>query len=141
VIPDGSNASASACTYEALQAGHDIVYQGVLQAGNFRGKSDFLVRVDGPSALGDFHYEVWDTKLARKPKPYFIVQLCCYAEMLQSVQGVAPETVRVVLGDKETKSFRTGDYAYFYRSLKNRFLSIKLPLILTIRLSKSITLS
>jgi hypothetical protein len=27
-------------------------------------------------------YQVWDTKLARAPKPYYAVQLCCYSEML-----------------------------------------------------------
>ena len=54
------------------------------------GYPDFLVRVASPSDLGAWSYEPWDTKLARHTKPYFLVQLCCYAEMLESAQGVRP---------------------------------------------------
>ena len=80
------------------------------------------MRVDGPSILGSYHYEVWDTKLARKPKPYFIIQLCCYAEMLEGIQGRLPSELQVVLGTKERRRFRTEDYFYYYRQLKLAFL-------------------
>jgi len=61
----------------------------------FRGYADFLKR-DGAGDGGQPLYEVWDTKLARKTKPYYLVQLCCYAEMLASIQGVLPPKVRVL---------------------------------------------
>ena len=32
---------------------------------DWRGKADFLVRTDAPSALGGWSYEAWDSKLAR----------------------------------------------------------------------------
>jgi predicted RecB family nuclease len=86
--------------------------------------SRFLVRVDGPSALGAWSYEPWDTKLARHPKPYFLVQLCCYAEMLERVQGVRPRALQVVLGGAELipTPFRTEDFFYYYRAVKETFL-------------------
>jgi uncharacterized protein len=111
-----------AATIHAMKAGREIIYQGALESGGFAGIADFLVRVDGTSALGNYLYEVWDTKLARKPKPYFIIQLCCYAEMLASIQERLQPEVQVVLGTKEQRRFRTEDYFYYYRQLKLAFL-------------------
>ncbi|MBX9687854.1 MAG: TM0106 family RecB-like putative nuclease [Candidatus Obscuribacterales bacterium] len=112
-------------TINAMKAGREIIYQGYLLKEPFAGLSDFLVRRAGKSALGDFHYEVWDSKLAKKPKPYFLVQLCCYAEMIAEIQGLRPDSVAIVLGSKEKMKFRTEDYYYYYRSLKERFLAFQ----------------
>jgi len=111
-----------AATLAAMQEGREVLYQGNLRQEPFEGFPDFLVRVDSSSALGEFHYEVWDTKLARKPKPYFLVQLCCYAEMLESIQKRRCEMVRVVLGSGDVSSHRTDDAFYFYLALKEAFL-------------------
>jgi predicted RecB family nuclease len=110
-------------TLAAMREGHEIIYQGQLLSPPFAGIADFLARVDGASSLGDYHYEVWDAKLARRAKPYFLVQLCAYAEMLEAIQGCRPEQVRVVLGTGETKSFRCDDFFYYYQTLKRAFLN------------------
>jgi uncharacterized protein len=112
-------------TLQALHDGRGIIYQGVLDYGNFGGRFDFLHRVNKPSELGGWQYEVWDTKLARKAKPYFIVQLCCYAEMLCVIQGCLPEYIAVVLGDKSIDRYRTEDYFYFYSQLKREFIDFQ----------------
>ncbi len=109
-------------TVAAMRSGIEYIYQGELRNGNFAGRSDFLQRAIGKSDLGDYHYQLWDTKLSRKPKPYFLIQLCCYAELLENVQGVLPEVVGIVLGDGQKKTFRTLDYLYYYRQLKETFL-------------------
>lgn len=114
----------SRATTAAMAAGREIIYQGELRRDQFAGFPDFLVRVDGESSLGPWHYEVWDTKLARNPKPYFLVQLCCYAEMLEAYQSRRPQQVQVVLGNKEWRRFRTDDYYFFYRALKASFLDL-----------------
>ncbi len=120
---DGScSEEARLATIKALQDGREIVFQGFLSHGPFAGKSDFLCRVDGRSLLGDFHYEVWDTKLAKKAKPYFIVQLCCYAEMLESIQGRLPYSVQVILGNCERRQFLVQDYFHQVRQLKASFI-------------------
>jgi len=116
-IPDAVNA-----TLAAMHSGADIIYQAALALSPFRGQADFLVKVTGESSLGDFHYEIWDTKLAKTVKPDFIVQLCCYAEMLETLQGRRPEHIVVVLGDGEQKRLRTNDYFYYYQNLKHGFL-------------------
>ncbi|MDA1323455.1 MAG: TM0106 family RecB-like putative nuclease [Proteobacteria bacterium] len=109
-------------TREAMADGADIIAQAYLQLYNFGGMADFLVKISGASRLGDFHYEVWDTKLSKKMKPYFAIQLCCYAEMLESEQGVRPQNVAIVLGNNEITPLRVQDYFGYYSALKASFL-------------------
>jgi len=85
-------------TLAAMRAGHDVIYQGALRHGEFAGYSDFLHRVETPSRLGAWSYDVADTKLARSPKPYFLLQLCAYAKMLEHLQGVRPERLAAERG-------------------------------------------
>ena len=66
----------------------------------WRGHADFLVRRDDrPSSLGSWSYDVADTKLARRVKAAALVQMCVYADLLERVQGIPPETISVVTGD------------------------------------------
>jgi len=109
-------------TLAFMREGREIIYQARLESEPFAGYSDFLVRVDGDSELGPYHYEVWDTKLARSLKPYFAVQLCCYAEMLKAMQGVLPAQVGIILGNGQRERLRTLDYWYYYVVLKRAFL-------------------
>ena len=112
-------------TVAAMKAGAEVIYQGVLFDGvRWRGHSDFLRRVESPSALGPFSYEVADTKLARRVKPYFLLQLCFYSELVETIQGRAPEWMHVVLGTHESQAFRVAELAAYYRSVKRRFEAV-----------------
>src|SRR6267143_1950022 len=91
-------ADAVSRTVEAIRDCADVVYQATFQDGPWRGRADFLIRVDRPSALGGFSYEVVETKLARAAKVRAILQLCFYSELLAKIQGVPPEWMHVVLG-------------------------------------------
>ena len=119
-ISRGTNAQED--TVAAMQSGAEIIYQAVLSVLPFKGYADFLVKVEGKSHFGNFYYEVWDTKLAKTVKPYFIVQLCCYADMLESLQARRPEHIVVLLGNGEQARLNTNDYFYYYKNLKHRFL-------------------
>ena len=110
-------------TLDAMKNGVDIIYQAHLELLPFRGYADFLIKVEGKSIFGNYCYEVWDTKLAKSVKPYFLVQLCCYAQMLEEMQKTRAEHITIVLGNKEQKRFRINDYFYFYQNLKHKFLS------------------
>ena len=118
---DKRSQDPEAATREAMKAGPEIIYQACLSLAPFRGFTDFLMRVE-PGPDGKPRYEVWDTKLARKAKPYYLVQLCCYAEMLERAQGWRPPSLRVVLGNNEIPAFNTEDFYYYYRQLKQAFL-------------------
>ena len=110
-------------TLSAMQNGVDVIAQARLENNQFLGFADFLIKVAGSSKLGDYHYEVWDTKLASKVKPTFAIQLCCYSEMLEAIQGVFPQNITVLLGTNEKVSLRTSDYFHYYLELKKSFLS------------------
>ncbi len=113
---------AEMATLEAMQRGTRIVYQATFFDGRFIGHADFLRRVEKPSSLGTYGYEVVDTKLALAPKAYYLVQLCNYSEHLERLQGRLPEFGHVVFGNGEERRFRMNDYMAYYRHLKRAFL-------------------
>ena len=119
------DATAYTATLAAMRAGAPILFQAELQSDSWMGIADFLHRVDGNSTLGDFYYEPWDTKLARSIKPYFVVQLCAYAHMLEHLQGRRPERLGFVLGDGSEAWLRTEDFWHYYRRLRSSFESFQ----------------
>lgn len=131
-IEGESSDEKHANTLVAMRQGADVIVQARLELPPFGGYADFLVKVKyesessspskNKSSLGDWHYEVWDTKLANKLKPTFVIQLCCYAQMLESIQGCLPEFITVALGNGENERLRTSDYFYYYQTLKASFL-------------------
>ena len=130
-VPNTGNfADRVELTREAMQAGREVIFHGVLKHDCFLGEADFLVRTDylsncAPdfaSDFGDYGYEVWETKLAHTVRPEFIIQLCCYADLLETVQGCRPRELQFVLGNGQQVAFRTDDYFYYYRALKQGFL-------------------
>ena len=62
-------------TVAAMGSGAAIISQAVLLDGRWGGRADILRRIDTPSALGDWSYEVIDTKLARETKGGSVLQL------------------------------------------------------------------
>ena len=110
-------------TEAAMRAGHGVIYQATFFRDGLRGHADFLFRVDRPSSLGDFSYEVADTKLARRAKPYFVLQLCFYSELLAASQGIEPEHIHVILGNEEQRSFRLAEFSAYFRRVRTAFLA------------------
>ena len=74
-MPRGDLVANAQATLAALGQGADVVFQGALFSGGWGGWSDFLERVESPSALGSFSYEVTDTKLKRRTDPKHVLQL------------------------------------------------------------------
>lgn len=110
-----------AATRAAMAEGADIIFQAALADGTCMGYADFLHRVECPSALGYWSYEVADTKLAHRPKPKFMIQLAHYSELLAAAQGYRPQHMHLVFGNRTGHSFRVGDYLHYYRRLRLRF--------------------
>ena len=108
-------------TVEAMRAGADYVYQAVFFANGWRGIADFLERVERPSALGAWSYQVLDTKLARHPRPEHALQLSFYSQALADTQQLAPDLAYVVLGTRERVAIRLADVTAYYRRVRQRF--------------------
>jgi predicted RecB family nuclease len=119
-IPKGNFATAHAATLAAIKDKTPIIYQAALRDGLFAGFADFL------SLDGSGKYQVWDTKLALSPKPYYPIQLCCYSEMLAATTGQGmPERIGVVLGNGDRVEFRVEDFIHYYRHIKNSFIAMQ----------------
>jgi predicted RecB family nuclease len=129
-FPEGTLAGlaeAHAKTVAAMQEGADVIYQGTFFDGRWRCHPDFLLRVDRPSKLGPYSYEVADAKLARKAKAAAVLQCCVYAEQLVAIQGVDPKHITLILGDGTEEELRLKDYGAYYRSVKRQFERVVFP--------------
>jgi uncharacterized protein len=105
-------------TIDAMHQGADIIYQARLkESGKWSGWADFLLRVNKPSNLGDWSYEVWDTKLANETKAGTILQIGLYAERVAQIQGVTPEFMGVIKPEGEER-FRFDEHAAYIRLVK-----------------------
>jgi uncharacterized protein len=114
--------AAATETREAMAAGASIIYQATFLKAPWMGYADFLERVEEESDLGTWSYIPIDTKLARSVKPYFVLQLCTYAELIEAVQGRAPKSMDLVLGDDTRHSLRFDEFRSYYRRMKASFL-------------------
>ena len=88
---DRDFALGAAATAAAMRAGAKYIYQAVFLIDGWHGIADFLERIDRPSALGNWSYQVLDTKLARHPRPEHALQLCFYSHALEQIQKMAPD--------------------------------------------------
>lgn len=111
---------AAELTREKLFEGPDTIFQGAFFDAPWGGWSDFLIKVERPSLLGPFSYEVIDTKLKRKPDPKHILQLVLYSDLLARLQGTEPEQAHLELGTGERFSFRLNEYAAYARNARGR---------------------
>lgn len=121
-----------AITLAAMRQCADVILQGGLANGRWYGRPDVLKKIERPSpVLGDWSYEVADTKLARDVRGGTILQLGLYCEMLEAAQGVLPETFHVVTpavessadgenGEPVVHEYRVRDFAAYFRLLKSR---------------------
>ena len=126
-VPEGDRGSgyraAAEATVAAMRAGTAVIYQAAFFDGRWLGFADFLRRVDTPSELGPWSYEVWDTKLARHTKGSAVLQLSLYSEQLAALQGLRPELMHVALGGsaRHVDHLRVADYAAYVRTIRRQF--------------------
>lgn len=111
-------------TSAAIAEKRGVIFQANLRSERFAGFADFLVLNDRGDGQMDGHigYSIWDAKLSRHPKPYFITQLCCYARMYEAMSGMAPDSMGVILGTGEKVEYRVQDFIYYFESVKTAFL-------------------
>jgi predicted RecB family nuclease len=116
----GVNSTQADQTLAAMRSGTDVIVQGALLQGAWSGRTDILRRVDVPSTLGAWSYEVIDTKLARETKGATVLQLSLYSDLLSAAQGRAPEYMFVVTPGSgfEPERYRTAEFGAYYRRVK-----------------------
>ncbi|WP_275937775.1 TM0106 family RecB-like putative nuclease [Bradyrhizobium ottawaense] len=107
-------------TRQAMARGDAVIVQAALRDENWSGRADVLRRVESPSGLGAWSYEVTDTKLARETKGNTVLQLSLYSDLLATMQQKVPETAHVVTPGTEylPEAYRVADFAAFYRRIR-----------------------
>jgi len=107
-------------TRQAMREGAEIIFQAALLSGHWGGWPDFLERVENPSSLGNFSYEVTDAKLKRNPHPKHVLQLVLYSDLLAEVQDIQPVYAHIELGSGMRKSFQLAHYVHYARGARAR---------------------
>jgi predicted RecB family nuclease len=110
-------------TIEAMRAGAEVIYQATFVQGDWRGRADFLERVEQPTALGGWGYEALDAKLARAEKPTYVLQLCFYTEAIAAIQKEPVGAMHVLLGIGQRRTLRPADFGAYYRRVRAGFLA------------------
>src|SRR5256712_7432406 len=113
--------AAARQTAEAMRAGAEIISQAAFVDGRWRGRADFLLKIERTTRLGAWGYEPLDAKLARAEKPTYVLQLCFYSAGVAVIQGVPPERMHVLLGTGEQRALRYDDFAAYYRHVRAGF--------------------
>jgi uncharacterized protein len=113
--------NAQELTIEAMKAGADVIYQAFLKTDSFQGWADFLIKTNKNSKLGNWSYEVVDTKLANETKAGAVIQICLYSQILETYQGVLPEYMHIKKPSGVDPPYRVNDYISYLRLIQKRF--------------------
>lgn len=112
-------------TITAMKEGYDVIVQATLKMDQYFGRADVLRKVSRPSSLGNYSYEVLDTKLSKETKATSVLQLCLYSEMLAKMQELEPEYLYIVTPGKNfvPEQYRLDEFNAYYRLIKNNLLN------------------
>jgi predicted RecB family nuclease len=116
-------------TIWAMENGFDVIYQADLGRGIWRGRADFLIKVNHPSSFGPWSYGVVDTKLAKETKGGTVLQLSLYTQLLEELQGLRPELMTVITPEAGFNGviYRVDDFQAFFRLIQRRLLGAITP--------------
>ena len=109
-------------TIRAMEKGYDLIYHAYLVDGDLRGEADFLIKCDTPSELGNYSYEVYDTKITRNLRPRHVTQITAYSDMLGKIQKLLPKKMYIIDGSDVEHSFKTIEYIDLFNHGKKEFI-------------------
>ncbi|MBW4615502.1 MAG: TM0106 family RecB-like putative nuclease [Desmonostoc vinosum HA7617-LM4] len=102
----GNWEAAKAATLQLMQQGVEYIHRGVLLVTDSEytllSRPDLLVKQPGDSNFGDWTYTPASIELGKRPKQEYQVVAAFHAQVLATVQGVAPKTAWLQLRTKNT---------------------------------------
>ena len=108
-------------TVNALKKGYDLIYKAFLIDEDFRGEVDFLLKINNKSKLGNYSYEVYDTKVTKSLKPKHVLQITGYSFLLSKIQDIVPRHMYLIDGANKTYTFKTSEFLDYFLYTKNNF--------------------
>ena len=118
-------------TNAAIAEGKKVIFQAHLSRDNFSGYADFLIRVENPSNVGLYSYEVWDAKLSQVARTEHILQVCAYSWMLEPILGRLEGEAGFYLGRGKSKTIRVAEYFAYFNAVKADFINYQSTIIVT----------
>ncbi|MFO0775297.1 MAG: TM0106 family RecB-like putative nuclease [Nitrospiraceae bacterium] len=107
-------------TRRLMHDGAPLIYQGCLHEGDYVGRPDLLIKRDGASRFGTYHYEPIDIKAGKgweerdgertKFKTHYAFQILFYRRLLKPIQGRLPPLARIVNVEHEIETFDPADF-------------------------------
>lgn len=109
-------------TIKAMKEGYDVIRGGFFFDGDWIGETDFLIKTDKKkSNLGDYSYEVYDTKNTKKAKNDHVIQVGVYCIMLEKIQGVLPDEFHIVLKECKVETIKLKNVYNYVLFNKDRY--------------------
>ena len=109
-------------TIDAMKKGYDVIRSGFFIDEDWIGETDFLIKTDKKkSKLGDYSYEIYDTKNSNKVRDDHVIQVGVYCVMLEKIQGVLPEKFYIVLKDHHIEPIKLSNVYNYVLFNKDRF--------------------
>ena len=108
-------------TIEALNKGYDLIYKAFLIDGDFRGESDFLIKTKDQTNLGDYGYEVYDTKITKNLKPSHVLQITSYSFFLSKITETLPKKMFLIDGSDKINAYNVKEFIDYFSFAKSNF--------------------
>ena len=111
-------------TKQALTKGYKLIYKAYFIEKNFRGEADFLLRVNTKSDLGNYSYEVYDTKITKNLRPKHVLQITGYSYLLGKLQNLLPRHMYLIDGNNKFNPYKVNEFIDYFTYTRNRFENI-----------------
>ena len=108
-------------TIEAIKQGYDLIYKAFFIEDRFRGEADFIIKNNSKSDLGDFSYEVYDTKITKNLKPKHVLQITAYSYLISKITGVLPRFMHLIDGNSEYHSYKVSEFLDYFKFTRSKF--------------------
>ena len=108
-------------TTDAIKKGFDLIYKAYFIEGKFRGEADFLIKTKEKSELGDYSYEVYDTKVTKNLKPKHVLQITAYSYLISKITGILPKLMYLIDGKSEYHSYKVFEFLDYFNFTKIKF--------------------
>ena len=121
IDPTKSDEERFNATTDAIKKGFDLIYKAYFIEGQFRGEADFLIKTKEKSELGDYNYEVYDTKVTKNLKPKHVLQITGYSYLVSKITGVLPKLMYLIDGKSEYYSYKVFEFLDYFNFTKTKF--------------------
>jgi len=121
IDPKQSDQERFEATKDAIKKGFKLIYKAFFIDKDFRGECDFLIRLEKKSDLGEYSYEVYDTKITKNLRSKHVLQITGYSFLLSKVQGLMPLKMYLIDGSNKIHDYKVSEFIDYFLYSKENF--------------------